>query len=133
MTMLIVERMTQVLLAIVGIINLLPLVGVLGATRLRQLYGIEIADNGLVLLMRHRAVLLALVGAGLLLAAARADLRLPFILAAVVSKVTFLVLWRLHAPVTGEIARVAWFDVGALAALAVVLLLMAQALLPRTV
>jgi hypothetical protein len=124
MSNLIIERLVQGLLTLVGIVNLLPLLGVLGAAQLRQLYGVEVADNGLALLMRHRAVLLALIGAGLLWAAARADMRLPFILAAVVSKAAFLALWRQHAPATAEIARVAWIDVGALAVLAVVVALM---------
>ena len=121
------ERVAQGLLVVVGLVNLLPLLGVLGATRLRQLYGVDIADSGVVLLMRHRAVLLALIGAGLLVAAFRTDVRLLFILAALISKLAFLALWRTHAPVTSEIARVAWIDVAALAVLALVLLLMTLA------
>lgn len=119
MTALVLERIAQALLVIVGVVNVLPLPGVLGSARLRQLYGVGIADDGLALLMRHRAVLLALLGAGLLWAAAEADVRLPLILAASASKLAFVALWRMHAPVTPQIARVAWIDVAALVVLAI--------------
>jgi hypothetical protein len=49
-------------LLIVGIIHLLPAVGILGSSRLSALYGIEVAEPNLELLMRHRAVLFALLG-----------------------------------------------------------------------
>ncbi|TWT01988.1 phosphopantetheine adenylyltransferase [Reyranella sp. CPCC 100927] len=123
MSPLVMERLAQALLVIVGLVNLLPLLGVLGTARLHQLYGIDIAGDSLALLMRHRAVLLALVGAGLLWAAAQADVRLPLIVAAVASKLSFIILWRAHAPTTAQIDRVAWIDVAALVVLAIVVAL----------
>ena len=56
------------LFAIPGLINLYPLVGVLGAKQLESLYGVDVAAPDLALLLRHRAVLFGLLGA-LLLAA----------------------------------------------------------------
>jgi hypothetical protein len=57
------------MLLIVGIIHLLPLSGVLSAHRLQTLYGIAVEDPNLEMLMRHRAVLLGLLGAFLIAAA----------------------------------------------------------------
>ena len=127
MATLVLERIAQALLVIVGLVNLLPLLGVLGAARLQQLYGIDVAGDSLTLLMRHRAVLLALVGVGLLWAAVQADVRLPLILAAAISKLSFIILWRLHVPATAQIDRVAWIDVAALVVLAIVVIVRATA------
>lgn len=51
-----------VLLFIVGVINFLPVVGVLSAEKLSQAYSIDLLDNNLVILMRHRALLFGVVG-----------------------------------------------------------------------
>ncbi|MGH1350723.1 MAG: hypothetical protein ACRBBN_07940, partial [Methyloligellaceae bacterium] len=50
------------MLFIVGVIHLLPVTGVLGAGRLSALYGIEVVDPNLLILMQHRAVLFGLLG-----------------------------------------------------------------------
>ena len=51
----------------VGLVNLLPVSGVLSANRLQALYGVAIEDVNFLVLMRHRAVLFGIVG-GLLVA-----------------------------------------------------------------
>ena len=55
-------------LILVGIIHLLPVVGVLSAERLSALYGLQISEPNLLILMRHRAVLFALLGVFLIVA-----------------------------------------------------------------
>jgi hypothetical protein len=55
-------KATAVLLFIVGVINFLPVLGVLSAARLSQAYAIELDGNDLVILMRHRALLFGIVG-----------------------------------------------------------------------
>ena len=47
----------------------LLVVGVLGAERLNQLYGIDASEPNLAVLMRHRAVLFGLLGGFFVLAA----------------------------------------------------------------
>jgi hypothetical protein len=51
-------------LLIVALIHALPLVGVMGAAKLTQLYGIDVQDPTLELLLRHRAILFGLLAAG---------------------------------------------------------------------
>lgn len=51
-----------ILLFIVGVINFLPVMGVLSASKLSQAYSIDLASNDLVILMRHRALLFGVVG-----------------------------------------------------------------------
>lgn len=62
-------RVLSVCLLVVGVIHLLPLAGVVGASRLSALYGIAVAEPNLELLLRHRAVLFGVLG-GLCIAAA---------------------------------------------------------------
>lgn len=106
-------------LVLVAVIHLLPLVGVLGACRLASLYGVRVEGPDLSILLRHRAVLFGLLGAGLLLAAARPELHGAGIVAGSVSVVSFLVLARLESGANERIRRVVAVDVVALVLLAV--------------
>ena len=79
-------------LILVAVIHALPLMGILGATKLSQLYGITVQEPNLELLLRHRAVLFGLLAAFLTYAAFRPELRRLGLVAGLVSVVSFLVL-----------------------------------------
>ncbi|MDC8015676.1 hypothetical protein [Tahibacter soli] len=79
-----------VLLTLVGAILALPVAGVVDAAALTRLYGIAFDDPDLVILMRHRAVLLGLIGAFVICAAFRPALRVPAFVAASVAIGAFL-------------------------------------------
>ncbi len=96
---------------VVGVINIAPLVGVLGPERLQSLYGVAIAGADLELLMRHRAVLLGLVGALLMVAAFRPGLRPVAVVAGFVSMLSFLALALPLAQVGAPMQWVFWADV----------------------
>ena len=57
------KHVINAILLLVGLINFFPVVGVLSAERLANLYGVGLDSPDLVILMRHRAVLLGLLGA----------------------------------------------------------------------
>ena len=105
-------------LLITGIIHLLPAVGVFGADRLQVLYGMSVEDESLVLLMRHRAVLFALLGAFFVYAAFTPAYRSLAFVAGLVSVVSFLLLaepWHTTGSVSvPAIQRVVQADVVAL-------------------
>ena len=52
------------LYALAGLINFLPLIGVLGPRRLESMYGVPMDRADLQVLMQHRAVLFGVVGGG---------------------------------------------------------------------
>jgi hypothetical protein len=56
------NKAIPILLFIVGVINFLPVVGVLSAEKLSQAYAVDLVNNNLVILMRHRALLFGVVG-----------------------------------------------------------------------
>jgi len=51
-----------VLLFLVGVINFLPIFGVLSLDKINQAYGLSVSDNNLAVLLRHRALLFGLIG-----------------------------------------------------------------------
>ncbi|MFE6686080.1 hypothetical protein ACFVFQ_06335 [Streptomyces sp. NPDC057743] len=123
------ERLTAALLFLVGAINLLPGFVAVAPSRIGTAYGVAV-DGGdspdLVLLLRHRAVLLALVGIGLLCAAFIPSLRVPAMTAGGVSMGTFLLFAYATPALNGATMRVARIDIAA-----VVLLVVAAVLVWR--
>jgi 2-iminobutanoate/2-iminopropanoate deaminase len=87
-----VSVIVGMMLAVVAVMHLLPLVGVLGRERLFALYGIQIDDPSLEILMRHRAVLFGLLGVFLLYAAFRPSHHGSALIVGLLSVVPFLVL-----------------------------------------
>jgi len=108
--------LTSGVLLLAGVVHLAPLLGILGSARLEQLYGLRIEDPGLLLLMRHRALLFGLLGAFLLAAAFRPAWQGLALLAAWGSVLGFVVL----APpdLLPALHRVWWIDVALLPFLA---------------
>lgn len=114
---------TAACLTLAGIIHLLPLPGVLGAGRLARLYGVAADDPNLGILLQHRAVLFGLLGALLVAAAFRPELRAIALIAGLLSTVSFLVIAWGVGGYNAQIARVVAADI-----VAVVLLLVAASI-----
>jgi hypothetical protein len=104
-------------MAIAALIHLMPVVGVLGADALRELYGVAIGDPTLVILLRHRALLFGLLGAFLLASIARSTLRTPALVAGIVSTASFLLIAFDAGGYSHALQRVVIADAVALAAL----------------
>ncbi len=117
------EKAVSGVLLIVGIVNLLPLVVFFDPTKTVKLYGVPIEGESLLILMRHRAVLLSLVGFLLILAAFKSEFRTAAIAAALISKFAFIFLTLTAPDYAAEVRQVALIDVGA-----IVLLLSALAM-----
>lgn len=113
------NRITFACLALAGIIHLLPLPGILGADQLRRLYGVAVDDASLRILLQHRAVLFGLLGALLVAAAVRPELRTLALIAGLASTVSFLVIaWNVGGYNT-LVGRVVAVDIVAVALLLV--------------
>jgi len=110
-------KLVSVGLAIAGIINLLPTIGVAGAGWLRSLYGFEVADPDLEILLRHRAILFGIVGALLLAAAFRPGLRDVAVLIAGASMASFIVIALLVGGYGSAITKIVIADIIGLLAL----------------
>jgi hypothetical protein len=115
------EGFTRAAYALIGALNAAPVIGVAGRDALERLYGVSALDHDLTLLMRHRAAMLGLLGAVMILAAFRPALRGLAGAAGLISMGTFLLLAWPFALHSAPLQRVAWLDVGALLALGLAL------------
>ncbi len=115
------------LLLLVGVIHLLPAVGVFGGERLRALYELGSLAPNLELLLRHRAVLFALLGAYCAWAAFTPTHQLTALVAGLVSTASFLALAARVPQLTDALVRVVWVDRAAVVVSLVGLLLNARA------
>lgn len=102
---------TPAILGFAGIVNFLPVVGVLSASRVGALYGLTVEGPDLAILMRHRAVLFAIVGSLLIAAAFEPQLRTVAIVAGLVSMVSFIVLAFAEGGYNRNIATVVRVDI----------------------
>ena len=111
------------LLLIVGLINFYPVVGVISTDRLVQLYGIDLENVDLIILMRHRAVLFGLLGAFVIASAFKPSFQLLASVAGLVSMIAFILLAYTVGGYGEALHRIVLADVVASIGLVVVLVL----------
>ena len=109
--------LSTVLFLLVAAVNLLPVAGVLSKARLEGLYGVPIPDADLEILLRHRAVLFAIVGGLLVAAAFHPPLRPAAVAAGLASMLSFVALAFWVGGSNAALRRVALVDVAASLAL----------------
>jgi hypothetical protein len=106
------------LVLVAAAINLAPALGAFAPERMAALYGLDLGDPNLQILMRHRAVLFGIVGGLLVAAAFHPPLRIPGYAVGFASMVTFLLLAWLVGGYSAQIQRVILADVVGIVALA---------------
>jgi len=116
-----VDKIASVILAIVGIRNLLPVAVFFDPTKTLRFYGVPVEGTDLTILVRHRGVLLALVGIALIVSAFKPEYRVFAISLALISKVAFICLTFSAVGYNPAIRQVAMIDVGAIVLLLAVL------------
>lgn len=106
-----VNTATALLFALAGFINFLPVVGVISADQIEKLYGVTLSSPDLALLMRHRAILLAIVGGMLLAAALHREWRTIAAIAGFASMLSFLALAAGEPAINVELRRIGSVDI----------------------
>ena len=106
-------------LLVAGVINLLPLPGAFGASALARLYDIRTTDPNLLIMLRHRASVFAIIGALLLGAIWRPELQAAAILAGLASALSLAVIALQTGGYSPALRRVVIADFIAIAALIV--------------
>ncbi len=95
------KRTISIILVLVGLMNFYPVIGVLSADTLRNLYGVIILDNDLLILMRHRAIFFGILGIFMVISAFRPNLQPSAIVVGLISMMAFIGL----ALGTGELGE----------------------------
>ena len=108
------RKIIAILLFVVGVIHLLPLVGIAGPEKLATLYGIQVGEPNLAILMRHRAVLFGLLGAFMCYSAFRPNLQLFSLIGGFISVGSFLWLAWTTGGYNAMVGKVVVADVFAL-------------------
>ena len=115
------QKVVVALILVVALINFAPVVGGFSESRLHSLYGVGLGDPNLVILMRHRAVLLGLVGALLGASAFVPHLRPLAAVADFVSMLSFVALAWMVGDLNPQLTRIAAIDIAAVVMLAAAL------------
>ena len=111
-----------VALLVAGIIHLLPIPGVMGASTLMRLYGIEVHDRNTAILLQHRALLFGALGVLMLSAIALPWLRITALSVGLFSTASFIFVAMGVGGYNSAIGRVVFADVVAAVLLAAGLL-----------
>jgi len=86
------ERMITGLMLVVALIHFLPISGFFGPEQIASLYGINVTDSNLEILMRHRAMLFGILGGFFAYAAFKPAIQPVAFLAAFISVASFFFL-----------------------------------------
>lgn len=119
-------RIAAAALILAALIHLLPLPGLLGGAVLRELYGLPGLDPGSELLLRHRAVLFALLAGALLAGLRWPQWQTPAIVLTLLSDVAFALLAISAPELNAALRRVLIFDLLSIAALLLAWTLLAR-------
>lgn len=117
------ERVIAGLLLVVAVIHLLPVSGVFSTERLSALYRVDVVDNNLEILMRHRAVLFGVLGAFFAYAAFKPAVQPFAFFSGLVSIASFLYLCVAVGDYNDAIRNVFVADIAASAALVLAIVL----------
>ena len=104
------NKIVMALLIIVGLINFLPVIGVLSATNITQAYSVVLTSNDLVILMRHRALLFGIVGGFILYSVIAPQHQVVAMVMAAISMVGYLGLMWSVGGYNSSILKVAVVD-----------------------
>lgn len=108
----------SILLFVVGVINFLPVLGMLSTARLSRAYAIELNDSNLVILLRHRALLFGIVGGFILYAVVVPDFRVTAMVMAAVTMSGYIFFMRQVGNYNAALRKVMLVDVVGIACLA---------------
>ena len=114
-------KISSIILFLVGLINIVPVIVLFFPDRAKSLYGLSIEGDNLSILMRHRGVLLSIVGILLIYSVFKPEFRVLAIAIAFLSKIVFIFLTFTASGYSPEIKQVALIDIAAMVLLAVVL------------
>ncbi len=117
------SKLVSILLIAVGVINFLPVFGMLSASTIEQAYSVQLQDNNLIVLMRHRALLFGIVGSFILVSVFVPLYQTAAMLMAAISMIGFLYLAWTVGGYNDAISQIAMIDSAGIVCLALAAIL----------
>jgi len=105
------NKAITICLVIVGLINFVPVIGVLSAQKIESAYAVILNSNDLAILMRHRALLFGILGAFILYSAFHPAYQPAAMLMGAVSMLGFALLVWTSGQFNASIAKVLYIDI----------------------
>ena len=109
----------SILLITVGLINFLPVIGIISAEKLSAAYAVELIGNDIVILMRHRALLFGLIGGFMRYSVWKPSYQSVAMVMAAISMLGFLFFVAAADHYNASITKIAIIDLIGLAGLAI--------------
>ena len=116
-------KLITLCLVIVGLINFLPVVGVVAAQRMESAYAISLQSAELQILMRHRALLFGILGGFILFSAFNPNYQWAAMAMAGLSMIGFALLALTTGSYNAELGRVLTADIVGIVFLAIAVVL----------
>ncbi|WDD99943.1 hypothetical protein [Thalassomonas actiniarum] len=110
----------SIFLLIVGVINFLPVIGVLSAETLSGAYSVELMGNDIIILMRHRALLFGLIGGFILYSVFKPAYQMAAMVMAAISMLGFIYFVWAAGDYNASIFKVAIIDLVGIVCLVIV-------------
>jgi len=98
-------------LFLVGVVNFLPMIGLLSLEKINQTYGLSVADNNLAILLRHRALLFGLIGGFVFFSLFKIQYQTAAMTLAAVSMLGYLVIFWSVGGSNSALLKVAQVDI----------------------
>ncbi|MBV1911980.1 MAG: hypothetical protein KUG78_22005 [Kangiellaceae bacterium] len=117
------NKALTICLILVGIINFIPVAGVLSSLNLENAYAIELINNDLIILMRHRALLFGVLGGYVLYSAFAKEHQVTSMVMVGASMVGFIALALLVEGYNDAIYKIILADVAGIAILVLAVIL----------
>ena len=110
-------------LFLVGLINFLPLMGIISIEKINQTYGLSVSDKNLEILLRHRAFLFGLIGGFVFYSLFAPQYQTAAMVLAMLSMVSFILLFWSIGGSNMELVKIYKADLVAVILLFVAILL----------
>ena len=105
------SKIYLILLFLVGVINFVPIIGLISLDKINQTYGLSVVDNNLAILLRHRALIFGLIGGLILYSVFNTQYQGVAIVIAAISMVGYLLLFGSVGGANQELLKVAKIDI----------------------
>ena len=105
------SKIYLILLFLVGVINFVPIIGLLSLDKINQTYGLSVVDNNLAILLRHRALIFGLIGGLILYSVFNTQYQGVAIVIAAISMVGYLLLFGSVGGANQELLKAAKIDI----------------------